>query len=337
MRSALHFQKLENKVRCTLCPHFCTLDPDEIGLCGVRQNREGELYSLVYGKAIASHVDPIEKKPLFHVYPGSRSMSIATAGCNFSCQFCQNHEISQVQPHRGRLIMGEDVTPDQVVRAAGDHGCKTIAFTYTEPTIYYEFAFDIARQAQDAGIESVWISNGFINPEPLKEIAPYLVGANIDLKGWDETFYKEYVGGRLKPVLQALKLFKESGVWVEVTTLVVPGHVDDENQYRDVSHFIRDELGPETPWHISRFYPHYQCTHLPSTPVDALRRAREIGQEEGLYYVYSGNVPGDDGEHTCCHHCGYQLIERYGFQVLHNAIRDGVCPNCGTAPHGVGM
>lgn len=338
MKEALFYEKLEdNRVVCTLCPHNCKLREGQYGICGVRQNQDGILYTLVYEKAIAMHVDPIEKKPLFHVFPGSDSFSIATVGCNFSCTFCQNYDISQMpRTDRGHIV-GQQVSVEQVVASAKRRGCKTIACTYTEPTIFYEYAFDIARLAKENNIETVFVTNGYINEEPLRNIAPFLLAANVDLKGWDTEFYRKVVGGDLESVLNALRFMKKLGIWVEVTTLVVPTYVDNEKALHEIALFIKNELGPETPWHISRFYPHYKCTHLPMTSLSILRRAREIGIETGLRYVYSGNVPGDEGENTYCYKCGELLIERYGFQVLHNRIRQSKCPQCGAVIDGIGM
>ena len=338
MKEAWFYKKLENnRVHCQLCPHDCKIAEGKYGICGVRQNREGTLYTLVYGKAIAMHIDPIEKKPLFHVHPGSSSLSVATVGCNFSCTFCQNHDISQMPRGPQHRILGDDVTPEQIVDLAVKRDCKTIAYTYTEPTIYYEYAFDTAKLAHERGILNVFVTNGYISAEPLRKISPYLDAVNVDLKGFDDEFYKKIVGGDFKSVLNTLRLMKELGIWVEVTTLVVPTYVDADDQLREVARFINNDLGEETPWHISRFHPQYKCTHLPPTRVDVLRRAREIGQEEGIRYVYSGNVPGDVGESTFCYSCGEMLIERYGFQIISNKIQGGKCPFCGVEIDGIGM
>ena len=338
MKEAQFYEKLDKqRVRCLLCPHDCVLRDGQIGICGVRENRGGTLYSLVYGKAIAVHVDPIEKKPLFHVHPGSQSFSVATVGCNFRCRFCQNSTISQVRLGGGARVPGDDLPPDALVSLARQYGCKTIAYTYTEPTVYYEYAYDSAVLAADNGILNVFVTNGFISEEPLRQIAPVLHAANVDLKGWDEDFYKKIVGGRLQPILSTLKLMKELGIWVEVTTLCVPGYVDTEEQFRSIARFIRDELGPETPWHVSRFYPHHHMTDRSPTSVAVLQHARKIGLEEGLRYVYSGNVPGDEGENTYCYKCGGLLIRRWGFSVLDYHIRDGRCSDCGAVIDGIGM
>jgi pyruvate formate lyase activating enzyme len=308
----------------------------QVGVCGVRQNVGGTLYSLVYGRAIAVHVDPIEKKPLFHVHPGSRSFSLATLGCNFRCLFCQNSDISQVRLSHAQ-VPGEEIAPEELVKLAERYACKTIAYTYTEPTVFYEYAYDTAVLAAERGILNVFVTNGFISAAPLEEIAPVLHAANVDLKGWSEEFYRRIVGGDLKAVLDTLKRMKRLGIWVEVTTLCVPGYVDTDEQFGSIARFIRDELGPETPWHVSRFYPHFRMTDRPPTSVSVLQRARQIGLEEGLRYVYSGNVPGDEGENTFCYRCGRLLIRRWGFSVLENRLREGKCPDCGAEIDGIGL
>ncbi len=337
-KEAMFYDKLgEGKVKCRLCPHDCVLKDGQVGICGVRQNLGGTLYTLVYGKAIAVHVDPIEKKPLFHVYPGTRSFSLATVGCNFRCKFCQNADISMVRLRHGEEAPGQNFPPEEVVRLAVRYDCKTIAYTYTEPTIFYEYAYDTATLAVKHDILNVFVTNGFISQDALRHISPVLHAVNVDLKGWSETYYRKIVGGRLQPILDNLKLMKKLGIWVEVTTLCVPGYVDTDDQFRSIARFIRDELGPETPWHVSRFYPHYQMTDVPPTPVAVLKRAREIGLEEGLRYVYSGNVPGDEGEHTYCYQCGEVLIRRWGFTILEYKIREGKCPKCGAVIDGLGM
>jgi len=336
MKEADFYIKLDDQVvQCTLCPHNCRLAAGEYGICGVRQNIDGVLYSHVYERAIATHVDPIEKKPLFHVYPGSASFSIATVGCNFKCTFCQNHQISQL-PQTGR-IEGQPLPAAKVVQMARDYECRTIACTYTEPTIYFEYAYDIARLAADAGIDVVFVTNGFINPGPLKKIAPVLAAANVDLKGWDEEFYRDVCGGELKAVLNALKLMKKLGIFVEVTTLAVTGYVDDDATLRQIARFIKNELGPETPWHISRFFPDYRYASVPATATDVLLRARQIGLDEGLRYVYIGNMLDDEGESTFCTSCGERLIHRSGYRIIDNKIKNAKCPVCGAVIDGIGM
>lgn len=323
----------DDHVQCRLCPHACILAAGKSGLCGVRKNSGGKLYALTYGEAIALHVDPIEKKPLYHVHPGSRSLSIATAGCNFHCHFCQNHEISQIKP--GKIPPGRHLMPHEVVSEALRTGCRTIACTYTEPTVYFEYALDICRLARQQGIDTVWVTNGYINADPLREIAPWLTAANVDLKGWDDEFYRRVVGGALQPVLATLRLMKELGIWLEVTTLAVPGHVESDDTFREIARFILNELGPETPWHISRFYPQYRFNTVPPTPLAVLQRARQIGLETGLRYVYTGNAPGDVGENTWCYRCGALLIERSGFAITRYNLKARRCPACQTPIDGI--
>ena len=335
MHPALHACKLPgDQVQCLLCPHACILAPGRSGLCGVRRNDGGELTSLNYGKAVAVHVDPIEKKPLYHLYPGSRSLSVAAAGCNFHCRFCQNHEISQIKGGSG-TVPGRPVTPRQLVDQALADDCRTISCTYTEPTVFYEYALEICRLAREQGIDTVWVTNGYISEAPLRELAPFLTAANVDLKGWNDEFYRSVIGGTLQPVLDTLRLMKELGIWVEVTTLIIPGQVDGEDELGEIARFICKELGAETPWHISRFYPQYRFTEVSPTPLAVLQRARQIGLTAGLRYVYTGNVPGEIGENSYCHRCGALLIGRYGFQIVANNLQAGSCPACGTGMDGL--
>ena len=338
MKKAMFYKQLENsQVRCDLCPHYCKLEDGEIGICGVRQNRDGQLYSLVYGRTIAAHVDPIEKKPLFHVAPGSLSFSMATVGCNFKCIFCQNSDISQVSGVKEVNRFGQELQPEQIVRLAKSKKCKSIAYTYTEPTIFYEYAYDTCKIAKKEGLLNVFISNGYINETPLREISPYLDAANIDLKSFRDPFYRELIGGKLKPVLETLKLMKKLDIWVEVTTLIIPGNNDSDEELRDIARFISSDLGPETPWHISRFYPQYHMTDGVATDAKHLQHAWDIGKEAGLRYVYVGNLPGDRAESTYCYSCGARLIEREGYRVLINRIADYRCPDCGAEIAGSGL
>lgn len=335
MKEAMFYEKIgEGKVRCFLCAQHCTILPGKRGICAVRENIDGTLYSLVYGKVIARHIDPIEKKPLFHFYPASRSYSIATVGCNFRCLHCQNYEISQYCKVY-RNIPGEDMTPDEIVKEAEQTGCQSISYTYTEPTIFFEFAYDCARLAHEKGIKNVFVSNGYTSPEATKAIAPYLDGNNIDLKG-DDNFYKKVAGARLQPVLNTIRLMKELGVWVEVTTLIIPTYNDSEEFLKWVAEFIR-AVDPSIPWHVTQFYPTYNLTDQPRTPISTLRRAREIGLQAGLKYVYEGNVPGEGGENTYCPVCGELLIARFGFSLTSVKIKDSRCPKCGTTIEGIGM
>mgnify|MGYP000858062593 CR=1 FL=1 len=334
MKEAYLYNRLEDeRVRCALCNHRCVIKPGKRGICGVRENRGGTLYSLVYGKVIAAHTDPIEKKPLFHFLPGSLSYSIATVGCNFRCRFCQNADISQMPAETGR-IEGKDTTPEAVVEAALASGCESIAYTYTEPTIFFEMAHDTALLADSKGLKNVFVSNGYMTPECLEFIHPHLHAANVDLKAFTDRFYKEQCGAKLAPVLTTLETMKRLNVWLEVTTLLIPGHNDDPGELRELADFLVN-LDPYIPWHISRFYPTYKLLDAPPTPPETVRRARDIGYEAGLKYVYTGNLPGDMGEKTYCPDCGELLIDRVGFRVGGMRIKDGKCAQCGGRLAGV--
>lgn len=333
IKEAMLYEKLDGQVRCNLCAHRCAIKPDRRGVCGVRENRDGVLYTLVYGTLIAENVDPIEKKPLFHVLPASQSYSIATVGCNFKCDFCQNHDISQM-PYSTRMIAGEDFLPAEIVERAKKSVSKTIAYTYTEPTIYFELAYDTAKIALENGIKNVFVTNGFMTAETIEMIAPYLAAANVDLKSFSDEFYKKHCGARLNPVLESLQKMKEKGIWVEITTLLIPGLNDSEKELKEISRFIAG-LGIETPWHISRFHPQYKLINVPVTPVASLHRAVQTGKEAGLKYVYSGNVPGDEGENTYCFKCGNLLIERYGFKIVSMNLKGNQCSQCNTRLEGI--
>ncbi len=336
MKEAMLYEKLsDSKVRCDLCNHRCIIKDGSYGICGVRQNMGGSLLSLVYDKIVASHIDPIEKKPLFQFYPGSRAYSIATVGCNFTCKHCQNSDISQFSKEKRGYIVGTTMGPEEIVNEADSSGCKSIAYTYTEPTIFFELAYETARIAHRRGIKNIFVSNGFMTPEALKEISPYLDGINIDLKAFTERFYKEICGGRLEPVLENIKLAKKLGIWVEVTTLVIPTLNDSQDELRQIAEFIRD-VDEDIPWHISQFYPTHKLTTLPRTPVETLHVAREIGLKTGLHHVYEGNVPGRGNENTYCYNCGNLLIERWGYSIIKNIIKDGCCPSCKSSIGGVG-
>jgi len=337
MREAMFYQREGEggRVRCGLCRFRCLIGNGERGICSVRENREGVLYSLNYGRLCAEHVDPIEKKPLFHVMPGSRSYSIAAVGCNFRCRHCQNYSISQVE--RNAPIRGEQATPQEVVQRALDSDCSSISYTYTEPTIYFEFAFETARLARQAGLKNIFVTNGYISREALEEIAPFLDAANIDLKGFSEEFYRDFVHARLAEVLESIVEYRRLGIWIELTTLIIPGLNDSDAELREIAGFIANRLGPDTPWHVSQFYPTYRLTDRPRTPVATLRKAREIGLAAGLRYVYEGNVPGEGGENTSCPSCENLLIKRYGYIIESDRIRNGACPDCGAAIAGVGL
>jgi pyruvate formate lyase activating enzyme len=332
MKEALVYQKLEgNKIKCNLCSHRCVISSGKRGICKVRENNEGALYTLVYGKTITNHIDPIEKKPLFHFYPGSVAYSIATAGCNFRCLHCQNWQISQL--NNGE-ITGKEISPEEIVTDAAGSGCESIAYTYTEPTIFYEYALDTAKIAHKKGLKNIFITNGYISEEALRGISPYLDAANIDLKSMSDNFYRKVCGAKLKPVLDNIKLYHKLGVWIEVTTLIIPGYNDGSEELKEIARFIRD-IDKDIPWHVSRFFPAYKLTHVSSTPLKTLEKAVEIGKEAGLEYVYQGNA--GEGENTCCPNCGKLLIERTGFNTIEDKVKNGSCPYCGKAIAGIGM
>ncbi len=314
-------------VHCFLCAHHCRIVPGERGLCGVRENRDGVLFTLVYGCPVSTAVDPIEKKPLYHFLPGSKSLSLATVGCNFTCAFCQNADISQMPRDHGRIV-GSPLTPEQVVQEALDLGCASISYTYTEPTIYYEYARDCARPATAAGLKNVFVTNGYMTAETLRDIGSDLHAANVDLKSFSDEFYRTLVGARLKPVLDSIKRLLDMGVWVEVTTLLIPGRNDGEGELRSLASFLAS-LSPDIPWHVSRFYPAYHLIDVPPTPAASVDRALRIGREAGLRYVYAGNLPGHPAESTCCPQCGEVVIQRQGFGSVHDGINKGECPRCG--------
>jgi len=332
-REAMFYEKLEGGVvQCNLCSHHCRISEGKRGICGVRQNIGGQLYSLVYGKLVASAVDPIEKKPLFHFLPGSRAYSIATVGCNFRCMNCQNYDISQM-PKPDKPVRGSEVTPEEIVKTAKRYSCQSIAYTYTEPTVFFEYAYETAKLAAEEGIRNILVTNGYITPEALKTIAPYLDAANIDLKSSSDKFYQKVCGARLQPVLEAIRLYKKLGIWIEITTLVIPSLNDSEDDLRKIAEFIK-EVDEEIPWHVSRFFPAFKLPALPPTPLSTLNKARKIGLESGLRYVYQGNASGK-GENTFCHKCGRLLIERRGYNVRQNNIKESQCPYCGAEINGV--
>ncbi len=335
-KEAMLYRKMAGeKLRCDLCARRCVITEGKKGICRVRENREGILYTLVYGRTIAQHADPVEKKPLFHFHPGLRAYSMATAGCNFRCKWCQNWDISQ-QVSRRHLVMGEQASPRQIVEAAKNAGCRSIAYTYTEPTIFFEYSYDTARLASQEGLKNIYVTNGYMTGEMLELFRPYLDAANVDLKAFREETYREYVGAKLQPVLESMERMKEMDIWLEVTTLIIPGINDSDEELGKAAGFVASRLGVETPWHISRFSPGYQMNDLPPTPCDTLSRAMEIGQKAGLRYIYVGNIPDETG--TVCHQCGEMLIRRFGFQVMENRVRpDGSCPRCGAPVDGVEM
>ncbi|NYT02772.1 MAG: AmmeMemoRadiSam system radical SAM enzyme [Methanosarcinales archaeon] len=326
MKEALFYQKLDGAVRCGLCNHFCRITPGKRGICGVRENQDGELKTLVYGRLIAMNVDPIEKKPLYHFLPGSLSYSIATVGCNFRCKHCQNADISQL-PADAHRIAGEVVEPEEVVASALQAGVQSISYTYTEPTIFFEYALDVAVLAQQAGLKNVFVSNGYMSQEAVLAISPYLDAVNVDLKG-DSGFYRQVCGAELEPVKQNIRLLWDLGIWVEVTTLVIPGYNDSEDQLREIARFLAS-VDRDMPWHVTAFYPTYKLRDARRTSAGDLRRALQAGREAGLRYVYAGNIPGESDQ-TICPQCGEVLVDRYAMRTLRNSVVEGGCPSCHT-------
>jgi pyruvate formate lyase activating enzyme len=336
MKEALFYQKLDkNDVKCALCNHRCVIQEGKRGICGVRENKGGILYSLVYGRCISQAIDPIEKKPLYHFHPGSSSFSIATVGCNFSCRHCQNYSISQLVRDHGKIV-GDDVFPHEIVKTAKKYQCSSISYTYTEPTVFYEYAYDIAVLAHEQGLKNIFVTNGYITPEALRNIRPHLDGANVDLKSFSDTFYKNICGARLEPVLESLRLYKQLGIWLEITTLIIPTYNDSDEELKNIADFIF-HLDANIPWHISAYYPTYKLSDQPRTSIQILRNAREIGLNAGLRYVYEGNVPGETGENTYCYSCGKLLIERKGFNISRYRIKEGRCTDCQAKIDGVGL
>jgi pyruvate formate lyase activating enzyme len=337
MKEALLYEQLDsNAVKCHLCRHECKIEAGKRGICGVRENRSGKLYSLVYDKVVSTNVDPIEKKPLFHVAPGSRSFSIATVGCNFRCLFCQNSSISQL-PHETGRVAGDSLSPAQIAALAAESNCRSISYTYTEPTIFYELARDTMVEARKLGLLNVFVTNGYMTRAGLDDAKSLLDAANVDLKAFTDSFYTRYCKGRLEGVKDTLRYMKELGIWVEVTTLLIPGLNDDPEEVRELATFIKEDLGAETPWHISRFYPRYKLNNIPPTDVSSLREVRGIGMEVGLKYVYSGNVPGDPGEKTSCPSCSELLVDRVGYSIGQYRIEKGLCTKCGYNVDGIEM
>ncbi|KPK98230.1 MAG: radical SAM protein [Omnitrophica WOR_2 bacterium SM23_72] len=329
MKEALLYEKLEQGiVHCFLCAHHCRIPDKKFGFCGVRQNKEGTLYTHAYGKVVACHVDPIEKKPLYHFLPGTFSFSIATIGCNFRCGFCQNWEISQANFREGDFS-GQELTPQEIVNEALRNKCKSISYTYTEPTIFFEYAIETAKLAKEKGLYNNFVTNGFMTRECLLMIKPYLDAANVDLKFFKEVSYKNNCHGSLEPVLNAIRLMHELGIWVEVTTLVVPGENDSDGELKDIAQFIAG-VDKNIPWHVSRFHPDYHFTERSPTPEATLKKAKKLGQEAGLAFIYAGNVYGW-GSDTLCPACKKLLIRREGFYVLEDHIQDGQCIFCRSA------
>ena len=322
-------------VRCFLCSHRCLIADGKVGYCAVRKNIGGVLYSLVYDKVCSAGVDPIEKKPLFHFQPGSRSFSIATPGCNFRCEFCQNWQISQVALKHGD-IAGSAYRPEDIVDAAAQSDCGSIAYTYTEPTIFMELAADCGRLAKRKGLANVFVSNGYQSREAIDFVRDWLDGINIDLKSFREDYYRKLCKAKLQPVLDTIGyVANKTDIWMEITTLVVPGQNDSDDELKSIADFIANDAGVDVPWHISRFYPNYEMDDISATPAETLQRAYEIGKAAGLRYIYIGNMPGAGAESTLCYNCGKMLIERWGFTVRKNRLKEGRCPYCSTEIEGL--
>lgn len=335
MKEALLYKKLENDaVRCELCHQNCLIKDGNRGVCGVRQNSDGTLYTLVYGLAIAANVDPIEKKPLNHFLPGSYAYSIATAGCNLRCLFCQNADISQLSKGSKGEIVGDELMPEEAVGYALEYGCQSIAYTYTEPTIFFEYAYDTAKLANEKKLKNVFVTNGFMSTKSLKMMRGYLDAANIDLKSFKESYYQKICGAALKPVLKNIELMREMGIWVEITTLVVPKLNDTKRELGQIAKFLA-KLDRNIPWHISRFYPAHKMIDFDVTPKETLVMAAEIGKEAGLNYVYVGNIPGNEYENTICPKCKKVVIDRVNYHVKSRVKSDGKCPYCGYKIAGV--
>ncbi len=336
-KEAFLYEKFdENKVQCKLCAHRCVINSGKKGICKVRENNAGIFYTKVYGKTITQNIDPIEKKPLYHFCPGSKAYSIATPGCNFHCRFCQNWDISQITNDE-ILNSGQEATPEQIVLNAKQAECQSIAYTYTEPTIFFEYSYDTACIAHEAGLKNIYVTNGYMTSEMLEMINPYLDAVNVDLKAFRDETYRRIIGARLQHVLDSLKKIKQLDIWLEVTSLIIPGVNDDRHEIRDMANFVATELGADIPWHISRFFPAYKMKETPATPVKTMQMAKEIGLEAGLHYVYLGNKADNENMNTICYKCGQILIERYNFGIIKNNIQDGHCPNCGMEIAGVGL
>ncbi len=333
MKEALYYSKLKDKiVHCVLCPWNCVIKPDNFGNCKARKNINGRLYSLVYARAVTVSIDPIEKKPLYHFLPSSSSLSIGTLGCNLHCLHCQNYDISQTQADK---FAGTEIQPKEIVETAIKNNCKSISYTYNEPTIFYEYVIETAKLARKKGIKNIMVTNGYINQEPLEELYPFIDAANIDLKSMDEDFYKKICGVRLKPVLKAIKEIQKIGTWIEITNLIISGHNDKKQQIESLVKWVKENVGIKVPLHFSAFYPTHKMLNAPRTPAETLLKAKEIAVRQGLKYVYLGNTPLPDSGSTYCPRCNKLLIERGQFQVNKNNIKKNSCPSCNEKIDGI--
>lgn len=332
IREAMWYQKLANNVvKCELCPRQCVVGPGRRGECGVRMNTSGRYETLVFGNACTSAVDPIEKKPFFHFLPGQNALSLATAGCNFHCKFCQNWQISQSRPED---LVSQHLPPEELVKQAKANNIPAIAFTYSEPVVFSEYVLETAKLAKTAGLKTIVISNGFINSDPLKELCRYIDGYKVDLKGFSDEFYNQICSGQLQPVLKTLENLNKNGTWTEIVHLVIPTLNDKENEIKAMSKWIKENLGKDVPLHFSRFHPDYKLQNLPMTPEATLNKLYQIAKAEGLNYVYVGNLPGHPGENTYCPGCSREIIKRIGYSVKSDII-NGKCPYCGHQIAGV--
>ncbi len=331
IKTMQYYKKEEGKERiiCLLCRHYCKLKEGQTGICGVNKNVGGELKTLVYGHPVAINLDPIEKKPIYHMLPGSKALSFGTVGCNFRCPFCQNWDISQ----ETKINESIEVSPQKMVELALENGASSIAYTYNEPTIFYPYAKDIGLIAKEKGLKNIFVSNGFESPEVIKDMAGWLDAANIDLKSWNDEYYKKVLKGGLEEVKDTLRQMVKEGIWVEVTTLLIEGENDSDDDLREMAAFIANDLGKHVPWHLSAFHPDYKMMDHERTKLETLQRAKEIGKKAGLYYIYMGNVPVHGDTH--CPDCGELLIDRTGYSVIVNKLEGGCCPKCKRAIEGV--
>ncbi|HYL41250.1 MAG TPA: AmmeMemoRadiSam system radical SAM enzyme [Candidatus Binatus sp.] len=336
VRTVLTEPQADGAVRCHVCAHRCLIRPGRDGICHVRANRDGVLQNLAYGRIAAAALDPIEKKPLFHVEPGSRAWSIATPGCPFHCTFCQNWQIAQA-PRLGTPWPRRVTDPGEVVEEALEGDADAIAYTYVEPTVFLEYVLDVGGLAREAGLRNLFITDGYATPEAIRLLATVVDAANVDLKSFDDRFYRRLCGARLAPVLDGITAMREAGIFLELTTLVIPGLNDDEANLRALTQWIVSQVGPETPWHVSRFYPAYELRDIPPTPLESLRRAASIGCEAGLAHVYVGNAPELEAQDTHCAGCGRVVIERHGYRVRNDLRPDGTCRGCGRRLAGIGL
>jgi pyruvate formate lyase activating enzyme len=333
LKEVMFYKKLEDqKIECGICPKKCRIADLERGYCGNKENRKGSFYSMIYSQPCSIHVDPIEKKPLFHYLPSTMAFSIAAAGCNFECRFCQNWNIAQYRPEQIESIF---TPPAKVAQMSIENGAKTIAYTYTEPVVFYEYMFDCAKEGRLKGVGSVMISNGFINEEPLIKLCKYLTGVKIDLKSFTDKFYREYCSGELEPVLNTLKILKKAGMWFEIVVLIIPTLNDSPDEIKAMCAWISENLGKDVPLHFSRFHPMYKIKNLPPTPLKTLETCHAIAVKAGLNYVYLGNIPGHPAESTYCPGCKKTVIRRIGYSILENKIKNGACPDCGHPVPGV--